>query len=217
MRETTTTGRSVAYPWGGAEAIHSHSLLRGGINTRGVESWCIGVGASVMSDRSCNRCWQRPQLVWLSLAACLAAGCGHEPQPAAQSDAPAELPVIKAAVFRVEPSAWPTIVKTQGSLIADEVTVVGAKVGGRVAEVYVDLGDTVAAGAPLAMLDQEEFKLQVVLAEAQLMQSRAALGMKPTDPVESLDRPKTPRPSARPRPCWDEARPADRSAAADSR
>ncbi|HEX5105251.1 MAG TPA: hypothetical protein VFV87_15635, partial [Pirellulaceae bacterium] len=66
------------------------------------------------------------------LAAALCAGCGrHEAAPAAKAGK-GELPVIQAAVFRVEPTAWPTIIKSQGSLVADEVTVVGAKVAGRV-------------------------------------------------------------------------------------
>ena len=128
---------------------------------------------------------------WIAVGLCLAVGggCGHSaPQPAAKAadKAQAELPVVKAAVLTVEAQPWPTIVKTQGSLIADEVAVVGAKVGGRVAQVGFDLGDTVAAGAELAVLDQEEFKLQIVLAEAQLTQARAALGLAPASPVESL-------------------------------
>ena len=128
---------------------------------------------------------------WIAVGLCLAVGggCGHSaPQPAAKAadKAKAELPVVKAAVLTVEAQPWPTIVKTQGSLIADEVAVVGATVGGRVAQVGFDLGDTVAAGAELAVLDQEEFKLQIVLAEAQLTQARAALGLAPASPVESL-------------------------------
>jgi RND family efflux transporter MFP subunit len=128
---------------------------------------------------------------WIAVGLCLAVGggCGHSaPQPGAKAEdnGQAELPVVKAAVMTVEKQPWPTIVKTQGSLIADEVAVVGAKVGGRVAQVGFDLGDTIAAGAELAVLDQEEFKLQIVLAEAQLTQARAALGLAPASPVESL-------------------------------
>ena len=118
--------------------------------------------------------------IWIgAIALGMLAGCGqHVPTDAkAKSDAKPELLLVKAAVLRVDQSPWPAIVKTQGSLIADEVTVVGAKVAGRVAEVRVDLGDVITAGAPLATLDQEEFKLQIVLAEAQLTQSRAALGL----------------------------------------
>jgi len=112
------------------------------------------------------------------------AGCGGHAE--AIKPAAVELPLIKAEVVNVQPRSWPTIVRAQGSLIADEVTIVGAKVGGRIKDIAVDLGDTVAEGAKLATLEQDEFRLQVMLADAQLLQSRAALGMKPTDPVESL-------------------------------
>jgi multidrug efflux pump subunit AcrA (membrane-fusion protein) len=102
-------------------------------------------------------------------------GCSHHPAAdKAKAKAAPELPVVKAAVLTISERPWPAIVKTQGSLVADEVTVVGAKVGGRVAEVRVDLGDLVTTGAPLAVLDQQEFKLQIVLAQAQLTQARAA-------------------------------------------
>lgn len=117
-----------------------------------------------------------------------ALGCGHEEAPpAAKADGQAALPVIQAAVFQVQPSDWPTIVKTQGSLVADEVTVVGAKVAGRVSELFVDIGDAAEADAPLAKIDHQEYQLQVVLAEAQLSQARAALGLRPEDPAEKLD------------------------------
>jgi RND family efflux transporter MFP subunit len=67
------------------------------------------------------------------------------------------------------------------------VTVIGAKVAGRVADVFVDLGDVAKEGETLTTLEQEEFKLQVALAEAQLSQARAALGLAPADPVEKLN------------------------------
>ncbi|HZN34451.1 MAG TPA: efflux RND transporter periplasmic adaptor subunit [Pirellulaceae bacterium] len=130
------------------------------------------------------------------------AGCGGH-GAAAPPKAP-ELPVLKAELLTVQPRAFPTIVRAQGSLIADEVTIVGAKVGGRVAEILVDLGDTVPAGTKLASLEQEEFKLQVALAEAQLVQARAALGMKPTDPVEGLT-PENSPPVREARAVWNEA------------
>jgi RND family efflux transporter MFP subunit len=96
-------------------------------------------------------------------------------------------------------------VRTQGSLIADEVTTVGAEVAGRVHDINVDLGDVVAAGAVLATLDQEEFKLQISLVEAQLMQSRAALGLRPSEPAESLD-PQLAPPVREAKAVWDETR-----------
>lgn len=121
-----------------------------------------------------------------ALACALAAipGCGPAAAPQADKAPP---PTIEAAVLTVEPRPWPKIVRSQGSLIADEEVVVGSKVAGRVAEVHIDLGDPVRAGAPLATLERSEFLLQVRQAEAQLAQARAAVGLSDGQPVESLD------------------------------
>jgi RND family efflux transporter MFP subunit len=142
--------------------------------------------------------------VGLLLPAALA-GCGHAPAADNSKPRDPELPVIRAEVLTVEPVVWPSIVRTQGSLMADEVTVVGAKVAGRVAEVTVDLGDVVAADGLLVTLDQEEFKLQVSLAEAQLLQARAALGLKTTEAVDRLD-PESSPPVREAQAVWDETR-----------
>src|SRR5262245_4849607 len=147
-----------------------------------------------------GRWWLAGGLVMVALC-----GCGlHAPgDTSTKAKARPELPLVKAAVLRIEERPWPAIVKTQGSLVADEVTVVGAKVAGRVAEVRVDLGDVVKADTPLATLDQEEFKLGISLAEAQLTQARAALGLAPASPVESL-KPENSPPVREARAVWDE-------------
>ncbi|MBW8883987.1 MAG: biotin/lipoyl-binding protein, partial [Planctomycetia bacterium] len=121
-------------------------------------------------------------------SASLCCGCSRGAHAdAAQRPKPREPETLKAAVISVESADWPTIVRTQGSLIADEMTIVGAKVAGRVREVKFDLGDAVQSGEVLAAIDQDDFRLQVLLAEAQLLQSRAALGLAPNDPLESLN------------------------------
>eukprot|EP00913_Durusdinium_trenchii_P008997 g8463.t1 len=119
--------------------------------------------------------------------------------------APAELPTIKADVMTVGPTNWPHIVRSQGSLVADEVAVVGAKVSGRVVKVHVDLGDFVKKDSPLITLDENDFRLQVVQAEAQLAQARSAIGLKPEDSVDKLD-PKNSPPVREAKAQWDEAR-----------
>lgn len=131
------------------------------------------------------------------------AGCGGGPPPVAEKKA-AELPVLQAEVLTVQHQSWPLIVRTQGSLVADEVSVVGVRAAGRVAETPVDLGDQVAAGATLIRLDDAEFELAVVQADAQLVQSRAAVGLKPGDPVEKLD-PENAPPVRQERALWNEA------------
>lgn len=154
---------------------------------------------------------RRGRSVGLGLVALLAiatAGCGHGAQaenPAQKQAKKPELPVVKAAVMTVRLAPWPGIVRTQGSLIADEVTVVGAKVAGRVDAVTVDLGDEVKNGTALATLDQELFKLQISLAEARLLQARAALGLAPGDPVERLV-PENAPPVREAKAVWEEAK-----------
>ena len=134
------------------------------------------------------------------------AGCGHGVQAETSASAKKEEPpIIKAVVLTVENHPSPAIVRTQGSLIADDVTIVGAKVAGRVNQISADLGDVVAADTPLASLDQEDYKLQISLAEAQLVQSRAALGLKPGEPVSSLN-PLNAPPVREAKAVWDECR-----------
>src|SRR6267142_3518611 len=154
--------------------------------------------------------WMISPVHWILWLGCIVvasvAGCGRgahaDTTPKARPSEPA---VLKAAVLTVQRTSWPAIVRTQGSLIADEVTIVGAKVAGRVKDVNFDLGDAVKGRAVLATMDQEDFKLEVSLAEAQLLQTRAALGLGPTDPLESLD-PQSAPPVREAKAVWDETR-----------
>ncbi len=114
-----------------------------------------------------------------------AAGCAAPSANESQPD-PQVTETMEAEVLTVEMRPWPTVVRSQGSLFADEESVVGSKVAGRVAEVHVDLGDFVKTGDPLVSLDQEEFRLQVEQAEAQLEQTRSAVGLRDGDFVENL-------------------------------
>jgi RND family efflux transporter MFP subunit len=141
--------------------------------------------------------------VLLTLSAIQTSGCGHESEKqATEPDRPAA--VIRAETLQVDVAPWPTIVRTQGTLFADEVAVVGAKVAGRVSEVPVDLGDHVVQGAPLATLDQQDFHLQVTQAAAQVQQARAAVGLQAGDALEQLE-PEAAPPVREARAVWDEA------------
>ncbi|MEX0717902.1 MAG: efflux RND transporter periplasmic adaptor subunit [Planctomycetaceae bacterium] len=138
---------------------------------------------------------------WLSLAA---AGCGGTASAPTASKQDAPRPVMEAAVLTVELRQWPTIVRSQGSVVADEVAVVGSKVAGRVSAVHVDLGDLVREGEPLATLDQSEFRLQVAQTKAQLAQARSAVGLAEGEPVDQLD-PRDSPPVQQEQALWDEA------------
>lgn len=123
------------------------------------------------------------------LAVTLAAGCGHSAPSAPQTKkGPPKLgPPLKTAVVTVQQQTWPTIVRCQGSLVADDQTVIGSRVAGLVAETFVDIGDAVEPGQRLVSLDDREFVLQLAAAEAGLLQARSLIGLKPGDPVSKLD------------------------------
>jgi len=124
-------------------------------------------------------------------------GQGADEGEAAVSDTAVEVMAMRptpaqgvAATVRVEPRRWTATIRAQGGLVADESTVIGARVAGRVAEVAVEVGSRVAAGEVLVRLEDKELSLRVAQAEAQLGQVRAALGLDPssrTGPEEQVD------------------------------
>ncbi len=129
-------------------------------------------------------------------------GCS-EPDGPSTRVSPSE--PLHASVLQVTKQGWPLVVPTQGDLVADETTVVGAKVAGRVDHVLVDLGDPVRAGDVLASLDRQEHQERVRQAEAELTQVRAAIGLDQDDDLNRLD------PQASPivveqKALWDQAR-----------
>lgn len=122
------------------------------------------------------------------LAVSLLAGCGHAP-PAAPLVRPTGRGVVArkpelpppAAVPTVEarPQTWKATVRAQGGLVVDELTVIGARVAGRIAEVAVELGQRVRAGDVLIRLDDTELRLRIEQAQAELGRARAAVGLDP--------------------------------------
>ena len=145
-------------------------------------------------------CWHVACLV---LFVCLS-GCQKKAEIVQAKTVKAELEEIEAEVLTVARQNWPTTVRTQGSLFADEITTVGAKVTGRVVTAPVDLGDQVVEGATLVTLDQQEYEVLVQQAESQLSQVRAAVGLKPDADVESLD-PLNAPPVREARAVWEES------------
>ena len=71
-------------------------------------------------------------------------GCEPASVETATSNQAAKTPeAIEVKTMTVIPKVWPTVARSQGSLIADEETIVSTKVAGRVSSVLVDLGDVV--------------------------------------------------------------------------
>lgn len=132
-------------------------------------------------------------------------GCGKGTQTAEKGEKTAVQPAaeLMAETITVQPQSWPTIVRCQGTLYADEDSAIGARVAGRVAKVHVDLGDVVKAGDPLVTLETDEFELLVSQVQAQLNQARSAVGLTGSEVNDSLDPEKSP-PVRQARAVWNE-------------
>lgn len=115
--------------------------------------------------------------------------CNHSADTSAAGTLSDQRPVLgsKVQLARAVHAPWPSIVRAQGTFHADEQVVVGAKIAGRVAETFVDLGSVVQAGESLAALEMELFELQLMQAQAELAEALAALGLGSDDPLDTLD------------------------------
>ncbi|RIK71937.1 MAG: hypothetical protein DCC67_19945 [Planctomycetota bacterium] len=121
------------------------------------------------------------------------AGCQRQAAPpyASTASAPGERPEVVVAAASYE--AWPRAVTVQGSLLADEDSIIGAKIAGRVESVVVDLGAVVRRGDKLVVLDRSDLNLQMELAEAQLAQAASAIGLTPADDETQVQFANSPR------------------------
>jgi RND family efflux transporter MFP subunit len=113
-------------------------------------------------------------------------GCANSEPKGAEALPEAEA-VVQGEILQLAPVAWPLTARVQGGLFADEVTVVSARVPGRVVEISCDLGDPVQLGNKIMLLDDSEYALRVSQAEALLSQARVAVGLNSNDAAESLD------------------------------
>lgn len=118
------------------------------------------------------------------LCACVVGCDSPTQQPEAK---PVADVTVNGDLYEVVEVRLPTIARVQGTLFPDEVTVVSARVPGRVIKMNCDLGDTVQLGDQILQIEDSEYILRVAQAEAQLSQARAAVGLNSTDPVDSLD------------------------------
>jgi RND family efflux transporter MFP subunit len=83
--------------------------------------------------------------------------------------------------------AMPSTLAVTGVLAAQEELPLGMQVGGRLADLRVDVGDQVAAGAPLALLDGRDFDLDIARAQAALQAACASLGVGAVAEAERID------------------------------
>lgn len=122
-------------------------------------------------------------LVFLASIALLG-GCNRGTAPAS-ADAGARATTarpVQAGNPTLNP--WPRIVVLHGQLEANASVQIAARVEGAIERVYVDLGDEVRSGAPLARIAAVDFNARAAQARAQLAQAQSDLAR-----FEGLERP----------------------------
>ncbi|MFN4182900.1 MAG: efflux RND transporter periplasmic adaptor subunit, partial [bacterium] len=85
---------------------------------------------------------------------------------------------IAIDVVRAETQVVERSVHFVGSFVAEKSVVVSSEVDGKVVEIFADVGDEVRSGQVLARLDDEEYRLMVAQAEAQVESTLSRLGLK---------------------------------------
>ncbi len=112
---------------------------------------------------------------WLLLAPWLAA-CGPDSgSPQAPAAAQAAKPALSVRTLLPQREAWPQRLPASGSVMPWQEAVIGAEVGNqRIAEVLVQVGDTVRKGQPLARIDAAALQQEVAEARAGVAELEAA-------------------------------------------
>jgi len=100
--------------------------------------------------------------LWLS-------GCGGD----APKKAEPETPVVAVSVLTLAASEWPTVYEAAGTVRARASAVISSQVMGAVREVKVRVGDRVAAGQPLVIVDSRELEAGYRQAAAALEEARS--------------------------------------------
>lgn len=114
-------------------------------------------------------------LLPLTLALGLLSGCAPDRNAAAPAMAAAKLS-LSVTLTPVQRSAWPVQVRGQGDVAAWQDVPLASEVSGlKLAQVLVEVGDTVRAGQLLARLDAATVQAERAATQATVAEARAAL------------------------------------------
>lgn len=93
----------------------------------------------------------------------------------ANADAEADTQAIAVTVGKSEARDVASTIEATGTLVAAETSDVATKVAGKVANIYVNVGQFVTTGATIAKLDDRDARLQLASAQAGVRQAQAAV------------------------------------------
>jgi RND family efflux transporter MFP subunit len=116
-------------------------------------------------------------LVGIALLSVLFPGCSSSNGAARNVGKP-----VAAHVYTVVEETTTRRVQAVGSLFALEESTLSSEVEGIVSKVLVDVGDTVAEGQALVLLDQRELQFDFERQQGEVRAVRAQLGIGPKDP-----------------------------------
>ena len=98
-----------------------------------------------------------------------------EPAPASEAP-PAEQPVRSVSLVTPRVEMWPDQIEAQGNIMPWQETRVGTEIGGlRLVSVQANVGDVVKKGQVLARLNPATVEVELEAANAQLIETQAAL------------------------------------------
>src|SRR5690348_14879187 len=117
-----------------------------------------------------------------TVAALTASGCAKTMPSSVLGDDAHPTPVH---LYTVAEETTQRRVQAAGSLFALEESTLSSEVEGPVAQVLVDVGDSVRAGQPLVTIDPQELQYEVDRQRGMVTQVRAQLGIGPNDPPPS--------------------------------
>lgn len=112
----------------------------------------------------------------LTLALGLLSGCAPDKGPAPGAPAAAAKPSLSVTLTPVQRSDWPVQVRGQGDVAAWQEVPLASEVSGlKLAQVLVEVGDTVRPGQVLARLDAATVRAERAATQATVAEARAAL------------------------------------------
>jgi len=113
-------------------------------------------------------------VVVVSSLALFTTGCG---QGEANDDAKPQQQAVSVTLGKAELRSVVRTVDVTGTLFGDQDVTLGAKVPGRIAEIFADVGDRVTAGDALAQIDKTDYELEQRSKESAVTELLAKLGL----------------------------------------
>lgn len=127
-----------------------------------------------------RRCGVAVAAIAIALAG--AAGCGKPPEQA-RADQKAQQPT-KVTLGSLKIESVQREVYVVGTLFGDEEATISAKVPGRIASIYSDLGDRVGPDQVLAQIEKRDYELAVIQKELAVGEALAKLGLRDLPPAD---------------------------------